>query len=195
MVKVAAGWLAVLMLADCGGQSTRTVDDSAGAGSGANGGTGNADVGGNGATTANAGMTTGPALGGAGGTATTAPGGKGGASGAVSASGGSTAIDGGVADCNSSRLYCCDRSTGAWVPSDCDASGISSCPSDTTKIEPGGVCAPIGYDVTSCGDLQGQTCPVLLFGCSNAERCSWFCICETPRDSDALMWWCSMHLC
>lgn len=201
MVKVAARWLAVLTLVGCGGESTRSVENAGGDGAGAKDGSGGAGVSANGATSANAGTPTAAAQGGTGGTAAAAGTGgavasaTGGASGAVSATGGGTVIDGGVADCNTSWLYCCDRSTGAWVPSDCDASGISSCPSDTTKIEPGGVCTPAGYEVTSCGDLQGQMCPGQQFQCHNAQRCSWFCNCQASRDSGELAWRCSMNLC
>jgi hypothetical protein len=115
--------------------------------------------------------------------------------GTLSATGGSAAV-GGANDCSSNPLRCCDRSVGVFVESFCDATtGAWSCRAAAVEVAQGRVCAPTGFELGTCDELNDKTCPSVDFECHEAGKCTTFCTCEIHPPGDLPVWTCKSLAC
>lgn len=124
-------------------------------------------------------------------------GGKDGSSAAGNATGGNaTTGSGGVRDCISTARWCCDRSVGDFVAALCDPStGTTHCSEGMVEVPQGGACAPEGYDVKSCDELDKLSCPRVELECHSAARCSTMCSCRVSSPGDEPTWYCNALAC
>ena len=176
MRLVVLGWLSVAALAGCAGESRHHVDGS-------------------GAAAALAGTAGAPAAAGG----TTSTGGDGATGGAptiaISAAGAGGTSGSGGADCGSSTPSCCDRNAGVFVASACDAAtGEQQCSHGAVEVQ-SVVCAPTGYDVDRCSELEYTPCTSVGLECHENIRCGTFGECELDSPSDLPVWICNGRVC
>jgi hypothetical protein len=101
-----------------------------------------------------------------------------------------------VRDCSSTTRWCCDRTVGDFVAALCDPStGVTHCSDGTVEIAQGEACAPDGYDVKSCDELDKLPCASHELECHSAARCSTMCTCEINGSGDESIWYCNALAC
>jgi len=96
-------------------------------------------------------------------------------------------------ECRTSKR-CCNHETGDFQRIWCDDDRVPGQCAEGYDDLPEGPCMPEGVEVSSCGDLSGETCDTEGLSCYDGQRCSTECHCAIGEDG-ALRWDCFSLLC